>query len=350
MAYNQNKTEHAFQTFHKDLKTDDFSSVLFLYGEEEYLIQWAAESLVNKYVDKSMKDFDFVKFQDEDVSIEMITEACNTFSMLSPKRVVWAHNFQPLLKKNAKGFGEKELSVIQNYIVSPNPDTLLIFSCIKPEDGAPLVKLLKSASRCYAFDRLDMAQLVGFADKRFKAAGVNIDRSTLRYFIDETGYFNKEGDYRILNLVNDIKKLIAHSGGLAITRDDVDQTLQGDLDRFAFSFLDAIGANRKDTALRLLHNMLGAGGDVYSLLGLLVNQFELMLEAKELKSTDLNQEEIAKTLRINPYRVKKALAVADKFSDKKLKEILTQLYQIDRNIKTGQMEQTLALELLIGRI
>jgi len=62
------------------------------------------------------------------------------------------------------------------------------------------------------------------------------------------------------------------------------------------------------------------------------------------------QEEIAKTLRINPYRVKKALSVADKFSDKKLKEILTQLYQIDRNIKTGQMEQTLALELLIGRI
>lgn len=350
MAYNQTKTEHAFQIFHKDLKTDDFSSVLFLYGEEEYLIQWAAESLVDKYVDSSMKDFDFVKFQDEDATSAILLEACDTFSMLSPKRVVWAHNFPPLLKKNPKGFGEKEIAELQSYIASPNENTILIFSCTEPEAGAAFVKFLKQSCQCYAFDRLDMAQLLGFAEKRFKSAGVQIERNTLRYFIDETGYFNKESEYRILNLVNDIKKLIAHSGGHSVTKEDVDQTLHGDLDRFAFNFLDAIGQNRKDTALRLLYNMLGAGGDVYSVLGLLVNQFELMLEAKELRNRDLSQEQIAKELKVNPFRLKKALAVADKFSEKKLKEILTQLYEIDRNIKTGMMEQTLALELLIGRI
>ena len=350
MAYNQTKTEHAFQTFHKDLKAGDFAPVLFMYGEEEYLIDWAAESIVGKYVDNSMRDFDFVKIQDEDATAEALLEACDTFSMLSVKRVVWAHNFPPLLKKNAKGFGESELNKLMNYLNSPNEGTILILSCMNPDEGAALVKNLKKEHKSYAFERLDMAQLMGFAEKRFKSNRVQIDRSTLRYFIDETGYFNKESDYRILNLVNDIKKLAAHASGFSVTKDDVDQTLHGDLDRFAFNFLDAIGANRKDTALRRLYNMLGAGGDVYSILGLLVNQFELMLEAKELRDSDMNQEQIAKTLKVNPYRLKKALTVADKFSNKKIKEILIQLYEIDRSIKTGMMEQTLALELLIGRI
>ena len=61
-------------------------------------------------------------------------------------------------------------------------------------------------------------------------------------------------------------------------------------------------------------------------------------------------EKIAKTLKVNGYRVKKAMSAADKLSYKRLRSILNQLYETDRNIKTGVMEQSLALELLIGRM
>lgn len=75
-----------------------------------------------------------------------------------------------------------------------------------------------------------------------------------------------------------------------------------------------------------------------------------MYEAKELKDDGMTSEQIAKTLKVNSYRVKKAMSAADKLSYKKLRSILSQLYEIDRNIKTGVMEQNLALELLIGRM
>ena len=53
---------------------------------------------------------------------------------------------------------------------------------------------------------------------------------------------------------------------------------------------------------------------------------------------------------MNGYRVKKAASAADRFSHRKLRETLSQLYEIDRNIKTGNMDGNLALEMLIGRM
>lgn len=349
MAYKNVKTEHAFQTFHKDLKTGIFPEVMFMYGEEEYLIQWACNSLANKFVDKSMRDIDFAKAS-ENEGVDELLSLCDTFSIFSERRIIWAKDYAPLIKKNSKGFGEKELEKIAAYIENPNPQSILIFSASEPDDGSQLVKYLKKQCKSYAFDRLDRPQLNGFAEKRFSAAGVSIDRRVLKYLIDETGYFNRETEYTIFNLENDIKKIIAYNETGIISEEDIDQTLRGDLDRFAFDFLDAVTSNKKDVALRLLNNILGHGGEVFSVLGLLVNQFELMLEAKELSEITRDSQKMADMLKMNPYRVKKALSFADKFEKKKLQSILSQLYEIDRNIKTGMIEQNLALELLIGRI
>lgn len=349
-AYNQAKTEHAFQKFHKDLASGDFPPVMFMYGEEEYLIEWACKSLADKFTDRALREIDFVKTGEEDCTTDKILEACETFSMFSEKRVIWVRDFLPLTKKNAKGFGEEEKKKLEWYIENPNSRALLIFSCVKPEDGSSLVKLLKKRSGCYNFTSLDSAQLTAFAAKRFKNAGAEISRTDLKYFIDETGYFNRESEYRIYNLENDIKKIIAYSGGRTVAREDIEQTVSGDLDRFAFNFLEAVASGRKDTAFRLLRNITGSDGDVFSLLSLTVNQFELMYEVKELKDEGLTADEIAKKLKANGYRVKKAASAADKFSFKKLKEILSQLYEIDRNVKTGIMNGNLALEMLIGRI
>ena len=117
MAYNNTKTEHAFQTFHKDLKNGIFPEVIFMYGEEEYLIQWAVNSLANKFVDKGMRDIDYVKVN-ENEEIDELLAMCDTFSMISERRIIWAKDYAPLLKKNSKGFGEKELEKLICYTMN----------------------------------------------------------------------------------------------------------------------------------------------------------------------------------------------------------------------------------------
>lgn len=346
----QKQKEHAYKKFGADLKNNDFSPVLFLYGIEQYLTEWAANSLVKKYVNPGAFAFDFVKIDDENAEVGMILEACDTFPMFSEKRVVWVRNHALLKSANPKGFTASDKERLLSYAASPNEGTLLILSCEQPEDKSDVVKGLKKTAQCYNFDKLDYAQLAAFAEKRFRSAGVQIKRDMLRYLIDETGYFNKETEYRIFNLENDIKKIIDHSDGLQICREDISETLNGDMDTFVFNFLDAAANKKKEAAFLLMHNILNAGSDVFAVTGLLVSQFELILEVKEFKEDGAVAAEIVKIMKIHEFRVKKAMAFADKFTKQKLKEILCRLYEIDRNIKTGVLEQNLALELLVGRI
>ena len=89
---------------------------------------------------------------------------------------------------------------------------------------------------------------------------------------------------------------------------------------------------------------------MFNIIGVLANHFELMLEVKEFKEEGLGPAAITAKLKVHEFRVKKALAFAEKFTVEKLRSILSQLYETDRNIKTGALEQNLALELLVGRI
>lgn len=349
MAYKNAPAEHAFRTFHKDLSKKAFENVIFMYGEEEYLTEWACSALSDKFVDSSVRSMDFVKISEAEGTEELLA-ACDTFSVFSEKRIVWAYDFPPLSKKNPKGFTEKDIEALIDYMKNPNPGTILVFSCVTPADSSALVKYLKKEHKVYVFDRLDRKQLTAFAEKRFRAAGRQISRATLKYLIDESGYFNRESEYRIFNLENDIKKILAYSDGEFISEEDIDATLKGDLDKFAFDFLDAVTSGNKGEALKLFNNIVGHGGDVYSVLGLLVSQFELMTEAKELYQEGADRQEIPGILKVNPYRVKKAMSFGDKFTLSRLKDILIQLYQADRSIKTGAMDQNLAIELIIGRM
>ena len=350
MVNKKDKQEHAYKKFGADLKSDDFGPVLFLYGIEQYLVEWAALSLVKKYVNPAALSFDFVKTDDENTPVDEIITACETFPMFSEKRVVWVRNHSLLKSINPKGFSAADKEALLSYAENPSEQTILILSTDADGEKNDFFKELKKKSQSYDFSALDYAQLAAFAEKRFRAAGIAVKRDILRYMIEESGYFNKEGEYRILNLENDIKKIIAHSDGMEVRLEDVSAALNGDMDTFIFNFMDAAAGKKKDVAFTLMHNMLNAGSDVFAVTKMLINQFELMLEVKEFKEDAMPMPEIVKIMKIHEFRIKKAIQAADRFTKIKLKEILVQLYEIDRNIKTGVLEQNLALELLVGRI
>ncbi|MDY3238822.1 MAG: DNA polymerase III subunit delta [Anaerovoracaceae bacterium] len=348
--YKKEKKEHAFKTFSRDIRESEMPPVLFLYGEEGYLIQWAVETIRSRYVDPACAALDYVRFQDEGEDMASILDACNTFSMMSQRRLVWAEEFSPLHSASARGFTSGDLEMADAYFSEPNPGTILVFTSEVPEPKSELVKLLKKKSRCYEFSQLDYSTLSGFISKRFAAEGVSAGKDAVKAVIDQSGYFNKETEYHLFHLVNDVRKIAAYCGGGSVTEDDVSQVMNGDMDTFIFNLLDAVSGNQKEKAFGLLHNILRSGREVFGTIAMMINQFELLLMVAELKEEGKNLGQITEILKSSEFRIRKAMGYTEKFSVDRLKCVLSQLYETDRNIKTGLMEQNLALELLIGRI
>lgn len=348
--YKKEKKDHAFQVFSKDIKEGNLPNVILMYGVEGYLIHWAVTSLVKRYVNESCLALDYIKYQETGEGIAPLMQACNTFSMISERRVIWADEFLPLKNVNAKGYTAEDLSQLKEYVRMPNQSTILILSAEELESKSELTKFLKKECRCYHFEPLDRGTLNGFIHKRFAAEGKEISKDLIKSIIDQSGYFNKETEYRIFNLVHDISKIIAYSDGHSITEENIGQVLNGDLDTFIFNLLDAVSGNQKEKAYYLLSNILNSGRDVYSVIAMMVNQFELLLDVAQFKGDGMNLKQITDTMKTSEFRIKKAMSFSEKFTIDKLKYILSSLYEMDRNIKTGLIEQNLAMEMLIGRI
>ena len=168
--------------------------------------------------------------------------------------------------------------------------------------------------------------------------------------IQDSGYGNKDIEYNLYNLENDIKKIIAHSNGDEILSSDVALTISTNLETNVFAMLDAVSRNRKDEAYRLLHNLMVSGEGVFRLLALISSQLELILEVKEMREAGMGLSQMQKQLGIHEFRIKKAMSVTEKYSTDRLKHVLSGAYAIDGNIKSGLLEPGLALELFIAEI
>ena len=71
---------------------------------------------------------------------------------------------------------------------------------------------------------------------------------------------------------------------------------------------------------------------------------------EELAAEGYDLKALSRELGMHEFRIKKAMAAANRLSLDKLKATLMQLYETDTQIKQGNIDGTLALELIIGRI
>ncbi|WP_130863371.1 DNA polymerase III subunit delta [Bacilliculturomica massiliensis] len=351
MAYQSAKAqEHAYQTFQKDLKGESLPNALFFYGREGFLAEWAVGALIKKYVNPAVMAMEYSHMDGKTVTIDELKNCCETLPMLSERKVVLVTDFPPLAGEKSKNFSEADEKELAEYIKKLPDTTLLLFTAETADRRRKLFKALTESGKVYDFCQLPEKQLVNFIMKRLKLAGKSARASAISAFIGQTGYYDKETDYTLYNVENDVKKAVSHSSGEEVTAEDFGATVAGNIDTNVFAMLDAVSRDRKEEAFLFLHNILDSGENTYKLLALVCSQFELMLSAKEMKEEGLPFSDIQKQLNVHEFRIKKALQFAQGYSVQKLRRVLRSAYEVDKNIKTGILEQRLALEMFVAEI
>jgi len=96
--------------------------------------------------------------------------------------------------------------------------------------------------------------------------------------------------------------------------------------------------------------LLDAGEHPLALLGMIVRQFRIMIQVKELSGQGLRagaQQDMATRLKLHPFVVKKTTRQAMDFSMGQLETVYRKLLETDVDIKTEKMNDVLALDMLV---
>jgi DNA polymerase III subunit delta len=112
--------QHTFESLHRALKSGELAPVYYFYGGEDILKDEAVQSVLDRALDPSLRDFNYDQRSVGQQDAESLHSLLNTLPMMADRRVVVLRDIEALKRK------QKVKAVLDTYLRKPSPDTLLI--------------------------------------------------------------------------------------------------------------------------------------------------------------------------------------------------------------------------------
>jgi len=151
-------------------------------------------------------------------------------------------------------------------------------------------------------------------------------------------------------LDQEIEKLLLYKNGESIEPEDVTLLCPYVAEASIFDLVDAMGNRNGKIAAQILNKKLDEGTDPSYLFAMVVRQFRLLIQAKELTEEGCQQSEISNRLNIHAFVAGKVMQQSHNFDSTQLEEIYDHLLEIDVGAKTGRTELTTSLSLLVAGV
>ena len=251
---------------------------------------------------------------------ENFLRALTSYPFLSEKRVVAVKEYYPT---------QSEFKEIKGYFSSPMETTVLIVL-----NSSPSEILSKQTGVCFVdCSKGDYSLLSGWITHEAKKYEVSFTQGAINRLIDAC---NSD----MTKISRETEKLIAYAEeSKQVTEDDVFLLTVKDEEYKLYEAVDLIAKKDKDRAYRILSDMI-EGGDGQRLFVALYNHFRRLLYASIGGGTS---GDIAKSLKVKEYAMRKAKEQSTRFSPKRLKTIVEKLGEYDLAFKSGTVSQDNAL-------
>ena len=315
-------------------------NIFLLYGNDEFAIARKLKDFESDFTDPTTADMNTARLDARSVSEDDLGNALNAMPFLAKRRLVFLAN--PSSKYNNPQVRKKFLEFIGN---TSETARLVMYESVEPRDADKhwLVKWAekneKSAqARAFMLPRLkDMA---GWIVNETKNQDGKIEPRAAEMLKDMVGVDTRQAGM-------EIAKLLAYvNWSRPINSQDVEAVCVVTSEQSVFDFVDALANGNGKSAQHLLHRLLETE-DEFSLWGMVVRQFRLLLQAREILDGRGNKDDVARALGIHPFVAEKATQQAARFTIESLEAIYHQLLNIDERVKTSQVTLDLAMDTLV---
>jgi DNA polymerase III subunit delta len=314
------------------------------HGDDDFRIEEEVRRIRDRMAESPNGDLNTSEFDGPTVNVSEVVAAATAYPFLADRRLIVVKDLLSwITRKGAGETGKKAVAMLESELPHLPDWTRLVFvEREKLSDSNKILKLAQSTPS--GFEKLFTAakDSTSWIIKRAEETyGAKIEPRAAAALSSVT-----QGDLRLAD--NELLKLVSYADGArTITEPDVALLTPYVAEASMFEMVDALAEGRGQTALRLIHRLLEQQEDVFSLYGMIVRQFRLLLLAKEHLTTGGTPADLADTLRIHRFVAQKVAQQTRSFSLEQLERIYHALLDYDVKIKTGRIEPELALDLLI---
>lgn len=327
----------------KQIQKGDIAPIYVVYGTQKLLMEELVDEIKKKLLDETNAEFNMDIYNLEEQPLEYAIEAAETFPFMSEHRLVIAKeaNFLSAAKSTSKV--EHNIDSLERYLEEPVDFSVLILLIHqeKLDERKKIVKQLKKKAVLCQASSLPHAQMLRFVQERVDHQQVTIEEEAANLLLQFVGE-------NLLLLANEINKMSSYVGKNGqITSDVVHQLIAKTIEQDVFSLVDHVMNLRIAEADQALQELLKRKEEPIKILALLARQIRIILRVKELDRLGYTGNQMAQQLKVHPYACKVAAQQGKRFSSHDLLQMLHQLAEMDYQMKSGQMDKELALQLFL---
>ncbi len=316
------------------------SNITFLFGNDEFAISRKLAEFAADFPDPTSADMNTARLEARTMSNDDLNNAANAMPFLSKYRLVLLAN--PSAKYNNPSAKKKFIEFIEKI---PESTRLVMYESVEPKEAD------KHWLKKWAEKQGGMVKTQAFIMPRIKEMSGWIVNETKR----QNGQIEPAAAAKLVEMVGadtrqaaqEIAKLLAYGNwARPLKVQDVEAVSIVTAEPDIFAMVDALASGNGHSAQKLLHRLL-ENDDPFSVWGMVVRQFRLLLQAREVLDAHGGVNEVMNALGVHPFVAEKVAGQAKRFSMTALETIHHKLLEIDEAAKTSQVTLDLAMETLV---
>lgn len=320
------------QTLNQDIKERTFRPVYLLFGEETFL----KNSYKNRLKEAIAGDdtMNVARFEGKGLDLDELIRLADTMPFFAERRLILVED---------SGFFKTASERLLEYLPQLPETTCLIFSESEVDKRGKLYKKVKAMGHAAEMTRQSSEQLAKWAGAILAKEGKKITVRTMEYLLSKTG-----DDMEHIRM--ELEKLISYTYGReVITETDVDAVGTVQVTSKIFDMVAAIVNRNPGKAMDLYEDLLTLKEPPMRILFLIARQFNQLLQVRELMAKGMDRSAIASRMKLQPFVVGKMMPQAKQFSREQILSYVNLCVDAEEAVKSGRMQDRLAVELLISR-
>ena len=278
------------------LKRNELAPVIFLWGEEAWLVDETIGQIEAVALDPEAREFNREVFYGDEAEAQAVVTAAQTLPWLGMQRLV--------LVRGADALPRSADPSLVAYCKQPSPSTCLIFTAQRAETSRPLFSLLLKLPWAVRFRRLLPRELSTWIEQRIAARGCRISADAVAALIETVG-----NDLRLL--ANEIDKLVTFVGAEHAIEVESLTALTDDMrEMSAFELARFLSAGDLVEALRAWGKFASSGEYPGLALGAVIHHVRQLWRIKLAQHASASPERLARELNIPAFTVRRLSAQA----------------------------------------
>lgn len=319
------------KTIDNDIKMGQLKRAYLLYGEERYLLRQYRNKLLKAMVSPD-DTMNFSSYEGADINEKEIIDMAETLPFFADRRVI-------LIEKS--GLFKKGGEALAEYLPTAPESTVFLFVEDEVDARLKLYKAVKKIGNAIEFKQQTEEMLQRWVLSRLSKEGKNITQAAYQLFISKTGA-------EMENIDHELEKLICFCMEKeVISIEDVDMVTTERTQNKVFDMVEAITAKQQKKALDLYYDLIALREPPMRILYLITRQFHQLMVVKSMTNQGFGNKDIAGKAGCPEWAVKKYQSQCRIYSLEQLKTIIREAVELEQAVKTGQMDDQMAVEVFI---